>query len=434
MAYVFSGGIFFKNDDTTQSFEIKRPPKPDEVFLPLTGSAAAAAAGTRVEVGQTVAVSGDRVPMLHSPVSGVVEGIAEIGGARCVVIKNDMQDSLFHGLCKMNKKLADCTSEEIIEKIRTSGIVCPEDGRPAADKLADAVGKADRCIINCAESEPYISCDLAVTSSSPSAVVNGLKIFMRALGIRHGVIAVPEGYQSVAKRLTSVIGGSSLITVETVSAKYPQGNERRLVYAVTGREPRPHCDMTSLGCVVFNVQTCVAVYGAFVSGMPLISRTVSVGGDCVNEYVNVEVPIGTKFSALAEYAGGLKGTPALVVEGGPLSGVRASVDGVVSKTTKAVLFFSEKSVAAESKSPVCIRCGRCVSACPERLMPNRIYAYLRDGKAKEAVKIGALDCMGCGICSYVCPGKAPVTELIAKFREGFGKKRGKADADGREDA
>ena len=418
MAYVFRGGIYFKNEDMMAIGGIARPEYARTLYIPLgKDQPLLIPAGSRILRGQMIATPSDGVTALHSPVSGTVVGLENISGVLTVKIENDGLGTLSPDIAKMNKKLADCTSEEIIEKIRAAGICgTGDDIRPTADKLSEAVGHTSACIINCAECEPYISCDLAVLNERMSDVVNGLKIFLRALGIRRGVIAVPEGNADMIKKLGEMTKNGRMISVMTTSAKYPQGDERRLVYALTGRELRPSAEPITLGCVVFNVQTCVAVYDAFVVGMPLLSRVVTVGGDCVDHAVNVEVPIGTPYSELVKYVGDMTAEPELILDGGPLRGRRTELDRTVGKTTRAILLLSGDETGKSEDVPVCVRCGRCVSACPEHLSPNYIYNYLRDGKTKAAVSAGALACVGCGICSYICPGKAPVAELIADFK------------------
>lgn len=417
MAYVFRGGIYFKNGDTAASGGIKRPEYEQTLYVPLgEAQQLLIPAGSHVMRGQMIAGAADGVAALHSPVSGTVLGTELIAGVVTVKIENDGHGTVSPDIAKMKKKLSDCTPEEIIGKIRDAGICGMCSGQPTADKLSRAVGNVGTCIINCSECEPYIACDLGVLAERTSDIVNGLKIFLRALGIRRGVIAVPEGNGDVIKKLGELTKNGRMISVMKTSDKYPQGDDRRIVYALTGRELRPSADPITLGCVVFNVQTCVAVYDAFVTGMPLTRRVVTVGGDCVSHIVNVEVPIGTPYSALVEYAGGVTSDPELILDGGPLRGHPTGLDRTVGKTTRALLMMSRDEIGANGDTPVCIRCGRCVSACPERLMPNYIYNCLRDGKTDSAIAFGALACVGCGICSYICPGKAPVSELIADFR------------------
>ncbi len=368
--------------------------------------------GARVLRGQPIAKG------VFSPVSGTVADIADVPGGTSVTVESDGEGALFPGLVKMHKKLAECSTEEIIGKIRDAGIVgMGGETGSVADRIADVIGKADVCIADCAGREPYVTCDMAALLERPAAVINGLKIFLRALGVRRGVIAVPEG-SAAAKKLTEMTKNSGMISVLATSRKYPAGDERRLVYSYTGRELAHGADTVSLGCVIFNIQTCIAVYDAFVSGLPCVSRVVTVGGDCFTGEYNVDVPIGTSFGDLIDAAGEMCAEPVLMLNGGPLRGIPCGADGTVGKTTRAILLLSEKTAGGSDTdiSPVCIRCGRCVTHCPERLMPNRIYDLIRDGKTEEAVAAGALHCVGCGICSYICPGKAPVTELIAGLK------------------
>ncbi len=419
MAYAFRGGILFKDEKLKNERDTLASYRPDAVTLHIkhgelnVAALAAGLGGRRVLRGQMLA------PGVHSPVSGKVTEVVPISGGAAVKIAADAEDEISPDAVKVHKKLADCTPEEIIARIRDCGICdMGADGDPTADKLAHARGKADTCIINCAEREPYVTCDLTTVTSRPNAVINGLKIFLRALGIRRGVIAVPDVGTETIKKLSELTKKSGMVSVMTTSSKYPAGDERRVVYSYTGRELPPGADPTSFGCVVFNVQTCAAVYDAFVTGSPLVSRVVSVGGDCVKERVDVNVPLGTSFADLVKFAGGVVSEPALILDGGPLRGRKCTLDDTVTKTTRALLLFSSKEAGRQDADtdPVCVKCGRCVSLCPERLMPNYIYNYIRDNKANAAISAGALRCVGCGICSYICPGKAPVAELIAEFR------------------
>ncbi len=412
MSYVFRGGVYFKG--VTSPVGVMTAARAHELCLDAdAGASPCVSVGERVLMGQPAAVSTDGTPALHIPASGRVTGIESDGSAARIIISCDAEDTVSPKVRKTEKKLSDCTPDEIIEKIRSAGIAEP-DGASAADKLARAVGRAGVCVINCAECEPYVVSDEAAALVSTGKVINGLKIFLRALGVRKGVLAVSESSAELFKKLSAAVNKSPLFTVAKVSAKYPGGDERRVVYALTGREVPADGGTVELGYVVFNVQTCIAVYDAFVSGMPQISRVVTVAGDGVKKPVNVSVPIGTRFSDLAEYAGGTVSEPALILEGGPLRGTVTAKDGAVGKTTRAVLFFRESE--REAADPVCIRCGRCVSACPEKLMPNRIYNAIMNGDRKAAYALGADLCSGCGICSYVCPGKAPVAELIRSMR------------------
>lgn len=424
MAYAFRGGIFFTSDKKTKDGTIERPAPPKTLLIPLKDvSRLTVPVGSRVLCGQLLALPQRGTAAIHSPVSGTVAAVEPEPFGVTVRIENDGTYELSPDIRKMDKKLADCTAEEIIDRIAVAGIVDSDGGEPVSEKLTQALGHVDTCIINCVATEPYISCDGRVAAEDPAAVVNGLKIFLRALGIRRGVIALSEGDPEVSKKIGGMVKNSRMISVVVCRAKYPQEDAKRLVYAVTGHELPAGADPSARGCVIFNVQACAAVYNAFVTGMPQTKRVVTVSGDCVRRPVNVEVPIGTRFSELLEYAGGTTREPDVILDGGPLSGHTASLNFTVGKTTKALLLMSERMTDKYNGQPVCIKCGRCVSACPERLMPNYLYNYLRDGKTREAVDFGILSCVGCGLCSYICPGKAPVAELIADFKRKHNEKK-----------
>jgi electron transport complex protein RnfC len=193
--------------------------------------------------------------------------------------------------------------------------------------------------------------------------------------------------------------------VDELETKYPQGGEKQLIKAITGREVPPGKLPMDIGCVVFNVDTCASLYRAIVRGIPLIKRVVTVSGAAVVNPKNLLVRIGTPYYSLFEYCGGFYDDPYKIISGGPMMGTaQHSLETPVIKNTSALLAFSggEEDFV---ENPTCIHCGRCVNVCPMRLMPNYIYMYAQKGEYEECKKLNVQDCIECGCCSYTCPGK-----------------------------
>lgn len=208
---------------------------------------------------------------------------------------------------------------------------------------------------------------------------------MKALSLREGIIAVEDNKLDAINLLEERLAGSKLIKVQVLRTKYPQGDERQLIYALTGRELPTGKLPADIGCCVFNAETCAAVFSAFAGGMPLIERIVTVDGDCVRNPKNLLVPLGTSYSELIDYCGGLTKTPKKIINGGPMMGIAQwDKDGVVTKGTSAILVFSEDVENKTDLKPGCIRCGRCVRACPMRLMPSYLAMFSSEGKLEMA--------------------------------------------------
>lgn len=422
MAFTFFGGVHLRERKNTRHSEIVKMPAPPMVSIPLSlHNRPCVSVGDMVLRGQLIgsAEFGAGCPT-HSSVSGTVTAIEDRltpTGALMphIVIKSDGLDTLSPYVQPQSKRISEFSSDEIIDVIFRAGIVgMGGAGFPTALKLRSALGKATRLIINGIECEPYLNADHRVMLEKPAAVINGTKILMKALGIRQGEIAIADNKLDAANVLEQLLGGSSLIKIRVCKTKYPQGSERQLIYAVTGIEvpmgKLPH----DYGLAIFNVETCVAVYEAFTQGMPLVDRVVTVDGDCVREPKNVLVPIGTAYADLFEFCGGFCKPPKKIINGGPMMGVAQwDLQMPVTKVTNGLLAFSQEMETVCKNPPACIRCGRCIRACPMKLMPNNISLYTTRGRYDDAEKYGANSCIECGSCAYVCPARIP---LVADIR------------------
>ena len=207
-----------------------------------------------------------------------------------------------------------------------------------------------------------------------------------------------------------------MFSVKLLKTKYPQGDERQIIYALNGIEIPTGKLPADVGCVIFNAETCYAIYHAVVNGMPLISRVVTVDGDCICESKNLRIPLGTSYNDVASYCGGIKGNLCKVINGGPMMGnAQFDLNGTVTKGTSALLFFSDKF--EKKAEPACIHCGKCVSVCPMHLMPVNLALFTQNGNLDMCREYDILSCMECGSCSYICPGNVPIVQYIREAKD-----------------
>ncbi len=430
MAYTFSGGIHVEEYKNTSRSRIELLPAPKTVTIPLLQHIGVPATptvgvGDKVYLGQKIAdvpESSLGCPV-HASVSGTVREIIKktvpTGAVvEHIVIENDMTSTLSPDIVPTTKKLTDCTTEEIISVIREAGISGMGGAAfPTYAKIRSAIGKVDKIIINCAECEPFITANHRLLLEHPASVINGVKILLKALSVRCAYIAVEDNKMDAVEKLEELLGDSKMISVKVMKTKYPQGDERQLIYALTGEEIPTGKLPADVGCVIFNAETCSAIYKAFAQGMPLVSRIITVDGDCIKHPKNILVPIGTSFTDILEFCGGLKRQPSKLISGGPMMGI-AQWDGEmpITKSTSAILLFSDKFGKKNVEHPTCIHCGKCVNNCPMHLMPMYIAQFSMVGDLKRAEEYGAMSCVECGSCSYNCPGGVEIVQHIRKAK------------------
>lgn len=425
MSHTFHGGIHINEHKNTRRCQVEKMPAPNIVTIPLSQHIGAPAApivkiGDSVDRGQVIGVveNGLGAP-IHSSVSGKVKDIVERNSAsgqkiRSVVIENDGEDRLSPEISPFTKPLSDTTTDEIIDMIRKAGISGMGGATfPTHAKLSSALGRVDTIIVNCAECEPYITANHRLLLEEPEAVIGGLKIILKAFSLRQGFIAVEDNKLDAINLLEEHLVGSELVKIEVMKTKYPQGDERQLIYALTGKELPAGKLPADVGCCVFNAETCAAIFNAFAYGMPLIERIVTVDGDCVKTPKNLRVPLGTSYVDLIEACGGLTREPKKIINGGPMMGIAQwDINGVVTKGTSAVLVFSEDVENKTNSTPACIRCGRCVRGCPMHLMPSYLAMFSMQGKLDMAEEFDVMSCVECGSCSYSCPAHVPIVQYI----------------------
>ncbi len=430
MALTFRGGIYHEKEPLTANLPIKEMPSPDSVTLPLSGHGAdtatpLVAVGDHVLKGQKIADGEGNVAPIHASISGTVSAIGVFstpsGEEECIILENDFKEELSPQVSPFDTPIGKAEPEELIRHIREKGIVgLGGTGFPAWEKLEEARGKATRLIVNCAECEPYLTGIHRLLLEKPEEVVGGVKILMRAAGVDKAIFALEDDKEDAADAILKLVRSSQNFAVAILQTKYPQGDERQLVRALLRKEIPKDALPTSVGAVVFNAETCWAVYRAFVSGLPAITRLLTVSGDCIKEPANLLVPMGTSFRAVLDFCGGFSAKPDKLLSGGPMMG-RALWSTAVPVTKKVGGILAITSPLYEA-SP-CIRCGKCVSACPLQLMPSELYRSVEKGDM-NAAKFYDIDlCNDCGCCTYVCPARIPILQNIRVGKEILAKKR-----------
>ncbi len=424
------GGIHPDKYKITSDLPIRDAGIPDMLYVPVKQHIGAPAKilvkkGDRVKTGTLLAdadgiVSAD----VHAPASGEVVKIEEIVGEvgyleQMVTIKTDgdeWEESIDRTPDIIRKITA--SPEQIVSTIRAAGIVgMGGAGYPTPIKATVPAGKKIDCIIlNGIECEPYLTADDRLMQEKAEQIIIGAKILNKALGIQKAIIAIdenkPHAIETMRKLTRSYVG----VNVAVCATKYPQGSEKQLIAAVTGREVPPGCLPVDVNCVVQNVGTVYAVYEAVQKHKPLFERIVTVSGDDIKNPGNYRVRIGTPASYLIEQAQPLE-IPGKIIFGGPMMGTAATnLAAPVTKTTSGILLLKTASVI-DPEQTACIRCGRCIEVCPQGLQPFAITGYVRRGEYQEAKKIHVLDCMECGSCSYTCPARIPLTDYckLAKY-------------------
>ncbi len=425
----FSGGIHpYDGKDISKDKPMKEIlPKGDLVY-PLSqhiGAPAKAivAKGDHVLTGQKIAEAGAFVSApIYATVSGTVKAIEPrrvVTGdnVMSIIIENDgLYEEVEYPAVK---PLDEMSKEEIVERIKEAGIVgMGGAGFPTFIKLSPKEPeKIEYVIANCAECEPYLTSDYRRMIEEPEKLVEGLKISLRLFDNARGILAVEDNKPDCIEILKNLTKDEPRISVKALKTKYPQGAERQLIYAATGRQINSSMLPADAGCIVNNVDTVVAIYHAVTKGKPLMNRIVTVTGDAIADPRNFIVRIGTNYHELIEEAGGFKKEPAKIVSGGPMMGFAIfNLDVPTTKTASALLCLTEDAVSVMEPS-ACINCGRCVEACPSRIVPRLLADYAENYNEEAFLSHDGMECCECGCCSYVCPAKRQLTQAIKSMRK-----------------
>ncbi len=425
----FTGGIHpYEGKDLSKDKPITLLMPKGEMVYPVSQHIGAPATpivakGDHVYKGQKIAEASGFVSVpIYSSVSGTVKAIEPrrvVTGdlVNSIVIENDelYEETEFHPVAPIQK----LTGPEIIDIIKEAGIVgMGGAGFPTHVKLSPKEpDKIEYVIANCAECEPYLTSDYRRMLEEPDKLVEGLRIILKLFKNAHGIIAIENNKKDCVKLLRQMTKDDGRITVKMLKTKYPQGGERALIYATTGRQVNSSMLPADVGCVVNNVDTIVAVYRAVAEGRPLIERIVTVTGDAIADPRNFKVPIGTNYTQVLEAAGGFSKQPEKIICGGPMMGFAMfDTNRPVTKTSTALLAFTKDAVAAQEPGP-CINCGRCLEVCPGRVMPSKLADYAEHFDEESFVANNGMECCECGCCSYVCPAKRPLTQEIKSMRK-----------------
>jgi electron transport complex protein RnfC len=316
------------------------------------------------------------------------------------------------------------TVEEMLNRIREAGM-CGMGGAgfPTHVKLQPPIDRPiDTVIVNGAECEPYLTADCRLMLEEPEELINGLKIVMKILGAKKGIIAIEDNKPMSIKQLRKMVRKEPDIRVDALKMKYPQGAEKQLVYACTKRKVPTRGGLPStVGCMVDNVATIINIYMAVRFKQPLIERVVTVTGKILKKPSNFLARLGTKISDLIDYCEGTTKPIAKVIIGGPMMGYAINnLDAPVTKTTSGIVLLDE-SEAYFAEEHTCLRCGRCVDVCPSYLMPSFIATAVKYRDFNEAIRAGVKDCMKCGCCTYVCPAHIRIGQWIEIGKMAVGK-------------
>jgi len=355
---------------------------------------------------------------VHSPVSGKVIAIEERPNPMgrmvpTVVIENDGKDEWVE--LEESPEYLSMEPERLKEKIQKAGIVGMGGAAfPTHVKLSPPKEKPiDVVILNGAECEPYLTADHRLMLEHSAEIVEGLKILMKILGVNEAYIGIEDNKPDAVEKMKEAVKNEPSIQVVALHVKYPQGAEKMLIKAITDREVPAGGLPMDVGVVVQNVGTAYAIYEACRYGKPLIERVVTVTGRGVVTPGNMLALIGTPIGELIQQCGGLKETAKKVIMGGPMMGFAVpDLDYPVTKGTSGVLVLDETEFVPSDSFGPCIRCGRCIDACPMGLMPSMLSILAEKGFYEDTKEYNVFDCFECGTCTYVCPAKRPIVQLI----------------------
>lgn len=406
----------------TAGLPIEMPPQPARVIIPLQQHIGApckplVSKGDMVCVGQMIGEPvGFVSAAVHASVSGRVvdcqpcimaNGVQQMS----VIIDNDFQDTWTELTPVANPE--SLTAQELSTIARNAGIVGLGGATfPYAVKLSvPADKKVDTLILNGAECEPYLSADHRTMLEHAREIIAGAKLIKKVLDIPSVLIGVEDNKKDAIDALKDACAGDSDIQVFALPVRYPQGGEKQLVYALTGRVVPMGGLPLDIGVIVGNVGSMFALQRAVYEGRPLIERVVTVGG-LVNKPANYLVRIGTPVEWLLQTSEGLLPQTRMLIYGGPMMGTAISRQDIpVTKGCSGILALDKTAAPTEEEGP-CIRCGRCIEACPVKLAPALIDRYMRKDMYEEADKMNALNCMECGICTWSCPARRSLTQSI----------------------
>ncbi len=421
-----ASGAHVPHNKNTENFETVKMPVPARVHIAMSQHIGAPAKvvvkkGDEVKVGTILGeANGNISACIHSSVSGTVFAVEETlfpngQKAQTVVIDTDGQQTVCD--CVKAPEVTDYAS--FVEAVKASGLVgLGGAGFPTNVKLAPQnLKEIDTLIINAAECEPYITADFREIMENGEDVVEGAKLVKKYLNIAKVVIGIEKNKPAAIAKMKELCKGLEGFTVLELPSVYPQGAEKVIIESATGREVPEGALPSAVGCIVMNVASTGFVARYIKTGMPLTTKRITVDGDAVNQPKNVEVVIGTTIKDVIEFCGGYKAEPSKIIVGGPMMGTAVISDEMpIIKQNNAILAFGKEASTLPAVNP-CIRCGRCIDACPMGLAPVEIALALASKEADEVKSLSANLCMDCGCCSFVCPAKRPVSQTMKEAKD-----------------
>lgn len=415
------------NKELAQNCAIETMPVPTELAIQL-GQHIGAPAAALVKKGDVIAegqVIGDVKAGLgcnvHASCAGKVKNIGNAGHplkimAPAIIIEPDKEAAAPE---YTKHEWDNQTPDELLNAIKDAGIVgAGGAGFPTHAKLKPPAGMTiTDLVINGAECEPYLTADHRLMLEKAEEIVEGVRILMKVLGVHKAYIGIEDNKPDAIESMTKAAASFDEITVCPLKTKYPQGGEKQLIFAITGRRIASGALPASVGVVVQNVATANAIYEAIVLHKPMYERVLTVSGKGIKRPANLLVKVGTRISDIVEYLGGTTDDVKKVILGGPMMGFATSdLSTPTTKTTSGILFLTEDEVDLNVGGP-CVRCGWCLDACPMGLEPKEIALYVEAGKGKETEQFGVKDCFECGSCAYMCPAKRPLVQLIRMAKQ-----------------
>lgn len=407
-------GVKVKHCKNTSASESVRMPVPDRVVIPMIQHMGAPCTPL-VKVKDTVTVGqriGDSDAFMSSPIFSSVSGtVAEISdfvtssGAKCkaVVIAADKEQTV----CPDLQPPVVNSHADLIKAVRDCGLVgLGGAGFPTHIKLNPKnLSEVKTLVVNGAECEPYLTCDLRLMLEQTDKLVKGIEIVKKYLELDEAIIAIEDNKPEAIAKLTEATASMDGVSVKTLRSKYPQGAEKVIIFECTGKVVPEGKLPADVGVIVDNVATLTKIADYLETGMPLVEKLITVDGSAIAEPKNVIAPLGASYKDIIAFCGGYKTEPRKIIMGGPMMGiVVTSDDAPLLKNNNGILAFDEKDSVQEPET-ACIRCGRCMRACPFNLAPAQLDRAYRSGNVDKLRALKVNLCMECGCCAYVCPAK-----------------------------
>lgn len=426
----FRGGVHpYEGKELSQDLPIKTVLHKGEFVFPMAQHIGAPATpivakGDQVLVGQKIGeASGFISANICSSVSGTVKAVEPrmlLNGsqATCVVIEDDGEYKGIEGLGE-DRDYTKLSNDEIRDIVKEAGIVgMGGAGFPTNVKLAPKdPDSIDYILVNGAECEPYLTSDYRQMLECPEEIVGGLKVILKLFAKAKGLICIEDNKPAAIRKMQEAVQGEDRIEVKVLKTKYPQGGERTLISAATGRKIYSKKLPADAGCIVDNISTVIAIYRAVCKQTPLITRVMTLTGDAFKTPINVNVRLGCSHADLVAEGDGFVTEPKKIISGGPMMGFAMfDLNVPVTKTSSSILALTEDEVAQFEPTP-CIRCGRCVTACPGNLVPQKMAQAAMNNDYDTFVALNGMECYECGSCTFACPAKRPLTQTFKQARQ-----------------